>query len=388
MFKGDVLHMKKRVVIILLTVILSINCTFFQAASLSDMQKEQQRIETQQAEAANKKKELLNTVNRSQTQKYQVETQATSEQKSKETLELALNDINKQIQDLEALIIKSDDEYNAKCQQFLTRAKVMYQYSEVSYLQVLIESKNILDFIGRVQSVTKLLKSDKQLMDDINTDKLEIERNQKLREVACEEQKQLIKEKNQTLSSLSSEQSSLETSISTSNAEIERINKEEAQLQEDSNKIAKLIASLQIKSGAYVAGKMCWPAPSGDRYSSAYGPRIHPIYHTQSFHTGQDIPAPGGSNIVTANAGTVILVVEAYSSKTGYGAYVVVDHGGGISTLYGHSSKILVSVGQVVAQGEVIAKVGTSGASTGFHLHFEVRINGEHTDPKQYITLP
>lgn len=380
--------MKKKIAIVFLIIILSINYTLFQATSLSDMQEEQQRNEEQQSAAANKKKELLNTVNRSQTQKYQVEIQKTSEQKNKEALELALNNINKEIQDLETSIIQSDNEYQTKCEQFLTRAKVMYQYSEVSYLQVLIESKNILDFIGRVQSVTKLLKSDRQLMDDINAKKLETEKKQNLRTAALDVQKDLIKEKEQTLSSLSNEQSSLETSISQNKADIERLNKEEADLQEASKKIAKEIASLQINSGAYVDGKMCWPAPSGTRYSSLYGPRIHPIYNTQSFHTGVDIPSPGGTDIVAANTGTVILVVEAYSSKTGYGSYIVIDHGGGISTLYGHSSKILVSIGQTVSQGEVIAKIGTSGASTGYHLHFEVRINGEPTNPTQYITLP
>lgn len=380
--------MKKKIAIVLLTIVLSINCTLFQAASLSEMQEEQQRIEAQQAEAARKKNELLNTINKTKNQKYEVEAQKSSEQKNKESLEIALESINTEIKNLETDINKADEEYQNKCEQFLTRAKVMYQYSEVSYLQVLIESENLLDFINRVESITKLLKSDRQLMDDIKAKKAELEVNVGKREVAVEIQKNLIEEKEKAISTLSTEQLNLESSISKNNAEIEKLNREEAELQEASKKIAKEIALAQLNSGAYVGGKMAWPAPSGNRYSSLYGPRIHPIYQTQSFHTGVDIPAPGGTDIVAANTGKVILVVEAYTSKTGYGSYVVIDHGGGLSTLYGHSSKILVSTGQSVTRGQVIAKVGTTGASTGNHLHFEVRINGEPTNPTQYISLP
>ena len=108
----------------------------------------------------------------------------------------------------------------------------------------------------------------------------------------------------------------------------------------------------------------------------------HPIHKTRKFHTGIDIGgAPAGSNIVAATHGEVIYA----ASLGGYGLTVVLDHGGGISTMYAHASKILVSVGQKVNSGDVIAKVGSTGLSTGPHLHFEVKINGQHTDPWKYL---
>ena len=114
-----------------------------------------------------------------------------------------------------------------------------------------------------------------------------------------------------------------------------------------------------------------------------YGSRIHPIKKTQSFHTGVDIGAASGTNIVAAAAGKVI--VSTYNNA--YGNYVVVDHGGGMSTLYGHMSKRLVNVGDTVAAGSVLGLVGSTGYSTGPHLHFEVRLNGKHTSPNPYLGI-
>ena len=122
---------------------------------------------------------------------------------------------------------------------------------------------------------------------------------------------------------------------------------------------------------------MTFPAPSYTRVSSRYG------YRSSGFHGGVDLAAPGGSPILAARAGKVLTATYHYS----YGNYVIVDHGGGISTLYAHASKLLVKKGQTVKKGQQIAKVGTTGNSTGNHLHFEVRINGKRTNPEPYIGL-
>ena len=130
---------------------------------------------------------------------------------------------------------------------------------------------------------------------------------------------------------------------------------------------------------------MCWPSAASSYITSPFGYRIHPIYGSYKFHTGIDIGAYGGSNILAANSGRVMTVVYNYGT-TGYGCYVMVDHGGGIVTLYAHCSAILVQVGQYVERGQVIARVGTTGASTGNHLHFEVRVDGQYQEPLQYVT--
>ena len=133
---------------------------------------------------------------------------------------------------------------------------------------------------------------------------------------------------------------------------------------------------------AYIGGELAWPVPGYTKISSPYGMRTHPITKIYKLHTGVDISAPMGANFVAANDGVVVKA----EYNIAYGKMVVIDHGGGISTLYAHGSEILVEVGQTVKRGDAILKVGSTGYSTGPHAHFEVRINGVTTDPLPYIT--
>lgn len=132
----------------------------------------------------------------------------------------------------------------------------------------------------------------------------------------------------------------------------------------------------------YIGGVLAWPVPGYTRISSNYGMRTHPITGIYKLHTGVDISAPMGANFVAANDG--IVTKAGYNSA--YGNMVIIDHGGGISTLYAHGSEILVEVGQTVKRNEAVLKVGSTGYSTGPHAHFEVRINGVVTTPIEYIT--
>ena len=125
---------------------------------------------------------------------------------------------------------------------------------------------------------------------------------------------------------------------------------------------------------------MAWPVPAGGRITSPYGYRTYPDV---GLHTGLDIAIAQGNTIVAAEAGTVIRVING---TTGYGKYLMVNHGNGTVTLYAHTSKIVVAVGQTVARGQKIAEIGSTGFSTGPHLHFEVRINGKAVNPIGYIT--
>ena len=131
----------------------------------------------------------------------------------------------------------------------------------------------------------------------------------------------------------------------------------------------------------YTGGKFAWPVPSSGRITSNYGYRVHPVHKTKKFHSGLDIGAPYGTDIVAAADGTVTLATV----NGGYGKCIIINHGSGISTLYGHNSSLLVSSGAKVTRGQVIAKAGSTGVSTGPHCHFEVRINGATTDPLQYL---
>ena len=127
---------------------------------------------------------------------------------------------------------------------------------------------------------------------------------------------------------------------------------------------------------------MTWPAPGIYRITSPFGYRIHPILNTKKLHTGIDIGVPQGTKIVAAQSGTII-----YSDwYGGYGMVIMIDHGGGIVTLYGHNSKLIAKVGQKVDKGDAVSLSGTTGLSTGPHLHFEVRVNGQYVDPLTYVT--
>ena len=130
-------------------------------------------------------------------------------------------------------------------------------------------------------------------------------------------------------------------------------------------------------------GTFQWPVPSSHTITSNYGYRIHPISGTKKLHAGIDIGAPGGSNIIAADSVTVILSSFGYNG--GYGNYVIISHGNGITTRYAHCSNLFVSVGQTVTKGQPIAAVGSTGASTGNHCHFEVRINGGSKNPLNYL---
>ena len=135
---------------------------------------------------------------------------------------------------------------------------------------------------------------------------------------------------------------------------------------------------------SYDGGAFCWPAPSYTRVSSEYGYRIHPIYGTQKFHNGVDLAAPGGSPILAAYDGVVV----AATYNASMGNYVMIDHGDGLYTIYMHASSLLVSAGQSVSRGQKIALVGSTGNSTGNHLHFSVRLNGSYVSPWNYISRP
>ena len=133
----------------------------------------------------------------------------------------------------------------------------------------------------------------------------------------------------------------------------------------------------------YGGGPLKWPVPSSQKITSNYGYRVHPIYKTRRLHSGVDIGAPSGSNIVAAESGVVILASYGYNG--GYGNYMIISHGSGLTTRYAHCNSLAVSVGQTVSKGQVIGAVGSTGDSTGPHLHFEVRLNSASYDPLNYL---
>lgn len=305
------------------------------------------------------------------------------------------------------------------------RLCAMYMCSTTSYLEVLFEAKSFTDFLDRVVMVREIMSLDQQVLGEMQSLKEEIEgKKQLLEEQEQAEQKAKAdiitqkaaieenqREKEVLLTKLKEEQAKIE-------ADLEELERNSKELEET---IKKLVAEREAQerkkkeeerkrkeeerkkqerlkqegqknssrgsksddSGQYTGGTMTWPAPGYYSITSPFGYRTHPVLGGRRFHSGIDISGSGiyGSSAVAASSGTVILA-QYYG---GYGNCVIIDHGDGITTLYAHGSSILVSPGQSVKQGQAVLKIGSTGVSTGSHLHFEVRKNGSPVNPMNYL---
>jgi murein DD-endopeptidase MepM/ murein hydrolase activator NlpD len=257
----------------------------------------------------------------------------------------------------------------------------MYENSDFTYVDALAESNSVVDFLERLELISAVSKKDKEIIESIKEVKTDIEYKKQVATGEKEKVQDVVDESLKTINNLSASRANVDEEIKNINSRLDKLEDEEDKLLSQSNALVNQIKNLQRK-GKYAGGIMTWPCPSSSRISSYYGNRLHPILKKYKMHTGIDISASQGVSIVAANKGTVIMA----GWQGGYGNAVEIDHGGGITTLYAHCSKLLVGVGENVKAGETIAKVGSTGMSTGPHLHFEVRRNGSTTDPVRYVS--
>ncbi len=265
------------------------------------------------------------------------------------------------------------------------RLRTLYENGSVSYLDVLFNGTSFNDFLARFDLVKLLLKRDVELLKEVKrlreqcaSDKLRVEQT-KAEIVSLEAQ---TAARQVTLASRQVERTqtvqSLEQQKDAWQAAYWQFEAESKQLEEEIKRMIEASKG-QPSQGTGVFG---WPVPGHYTFTDTYGWRNDPFGgSTGNFHGGVDIAAPSGANIVAVDSGTV--AQAEYSG--GFGNMVLIDHGDGLFTLYAHASKLLVAKGQKVAKGETIAKVGSTGWSTGPHLHIEVRVNGERTDPMPYL---
>ena len=252
------------------------------------------------------------------------------------------------------------------------RLKVIDSNYSLEYIKIILSSESISDFFDNIYMVKKVVEQDKELLQTLDENKNELEKQQEKIESNKQQQEKLmdlLEEDNKILESEKQQVDELK-------AELE---KEENELE---SKIAELAAQSNIPEenlGVLTSGS--WPVPGHTRISSPYGNRIHPIFGTYKMHTGIDVPAPIGTPITSFDDGKVIFS----GVQRGYGNTVMIQHTDGKVTLYAHNSQNLVSVGQTVTKGQAIAKMGSTGNSTGSHLHFEIRINGKHVNPMNYL---
>ncbi|MBR5328795.1 MAG: peptidoglycan DD-metalloendopeptidase family protein [Firmicutes bacterium] len=302
--------------------------------------------------------------------------------------ELAIAEENLARQQEEYNEIKANLDQSQKALQ--NRVNAIYRNGDISYWDVLFSSENVQDFISGFIFLTKIVEEDQKIIDSIRENKilaeeklheLQVTRNEIValqieKEAEEAEYAKQAEAKLALLDVLESEQAALE----------KEIDEMEAQSGSIASEINSYYASLSASDPGYTytgSGIFTWPLSTGGTLTSNYGYRIHPISGVRKMHTGIDLAAPAGTPIVAAESGTVSLVRKL---GTGYGWYVVVSHGSNISTLYAHMSSIIVTQGQVVSRGQKLGGVGTTGSSTGNHLHFEVRVNGSHVSPWGYIS--
>ena len=285
-----------------------------------------------------------------------------------------------QIDVKEQLIAANEQTEREKYEIFKKRVRAMHEDGTVSYIGVVLGAENFYDLLSRIEVIERLVDYDDKVITDlvdtrngIISQKTELEQDKSEKDGVMADLLLLkrdlddqLAEQVAIINNLQAEEEKDIKAYEAAEAEQERINSE----------IKKQTAEL-AKISKYVGGNLGWPIPGYYTVTSPYGMRMHPVLKKWSLHTGTDIGAPKGVKIVAMNSGTILF--SGYSS--GYGNYITIDHGGGYVTLYAHMSKRAAEKGNKVKKGDVIGYVGSTGYSTGPHLHFEVIINGNTTDP-------
>lgn len=272
------------------------------------------------------------------------------------------------------------------------RVAAAYKYGQVAFLDAFMRAEDFSELVTTGYYVTAVLDSDRRivtriddLVDQVSAERREAEqlrvtaRDQEAAALASRDQVVAITERHRQLAAQARAQQEQRAALmSQLQSEAGRLAAAEAALEAESESLARELAASRWRAGAPGAGELVWP--TNGRVGSGFGWRTHPISGARRLHTGIDIGGPTGQPIYAAAEG---LVVQA-NWRGGYGLAVVIDHGGGLATLYAHNSRLLVSEGQVVSAGQQVSAMGSTGYSTGPHLHFEVRVDGQPRDPMEW----
>ena len=279
---------------------------------------------------------------------------------------------------------EAEAEEQAQYELFCERVRYMEEQGEVS---ILFSSKDFADLLDNAMMVEEIMDYDNQVMDQLIALREQIEQDKAELETARQEQQDAKAEQEAAQANLQAQESEVDALLSQISNQEDELEAREAQLRAASDAATAEIAAAERELAAQIANVpsesgFLWPLPGRYNLSSLFGSRKHPITGKANNHTGIDIPASSGTSILAAKSG----VVTTSTYNNSYGNYVVVSHSDGTSTLYAHMVRRNCSKGDTVSQGQVIGYVGTTGSSTGNHLHFEVRVNGSRVDPINYFT--
>ena len=391
-------------------------------SNLSEAQQEKKTLENDLQKA----KELIDSLKGSkediQSEVEKLDKQLNEISGKVKELESRLSKKRQEIADTESALNKAKEQEKKQYRNMKKRIQFMYENGQTSYVEMLLSADSFTDFLNAVEYITQISQYDRKMLKEYQNMQVTIADTQKTLETdyaslqslqaKVQEEKQAVaaleSAKKGELNDVADDLTDAQTVAKAYEAEIQAQNEVIAQIQAAQKRAAEQQAAQQQAQAAeenqgatdaagenqntaqnttpsgngQSTGSMMWPCPSSKRVTSDYGPRTSPTNGASSNHKGIDIGAAYGADIVAADGGTVL--VATYSSSGGN--YVIIDHGGGLCTVYMNASSLTVSAGQTVSKGQVIAKVGSTGISTGNHLHFGVTLNGVYVSPWGYVS--
>lgn len=391
-------------------------------SNLSEAQQEKKTLENDLQKA----KELIDSLKGSkediQSEVEKLDKQLNEISGKVKELESQLSKKRQEIADTESALNKTKEQEKKQYRNMKKRIQFMYENGQTSYVEMLLSADSFTDFLNAVEYITQISQYDRKMLKEYQNMQVTIADTQKTLETdyaslqslqaKVQEEKQAVaaleSAKKGELNDVADDLTDAQSVAKAYEAEIQAQNEVIAQIQAAQKRAAEQQAVQQQAQAAeenqgatdaagenqntaqnttpsgngQSTGSMMWPCPSSKRVTSDYGPRTSPTNGASSNHKGIDIGAAYGADIVAADGGTVL--VATYSSSGGN--YVIIDHGGGLCTVYMHASSLTVSAGQTVSKGQVIAKVGSTGISTGNHLHFGVTLNGVYVSPWGYVS--
>ena len=361
-----------------------------QAASTSQLKSRLAELKSARAEA-NAAVEALEGESEKYSEKiaaldYQIQSTRAELNATQKIIDSLTRDIADKQDELDETIAQLDE----KQELFETRIRVMYENGDTTYLEVLLSSEDFSDMLTNMEIVSQIMDYDKRIVEEykalkaqIETQKAALESDRKDKQDYADDLEQAYEEIEAQKKEYKALKAKVDSDLALKKAEAERMLREQDEINDEIAALSRQETAASGGGGGKVySGSLVWPCPSYSRISSQYGYRTHPISGTRKLHKGLDIAASSGNPVIAAASGTV---VKSYFSSS-YGNYVVISHGGGLMTAYAHMTRRLVSAWQTVAAGQQVGTVGSTGNSTGPHLHFEVYVGGSTTNPMNYFS--
>ena len=383
-----------------LVMTMSVMLSCLSVSAFAVTQSEIDALKSQKSQLASQKNSLQSTINSLQGQQNdQIALKNALDEKNAITVKQILN-LNEQIELHTQLIEQKTKEVDeaqkvadAQLEKYKVRVRAMEESGRYNYFEVLFGASSIGEFLSLIDDIGDIMRSDKELEDayrqsvaDLKAVKAEYEQAKAEMEDSKTELETLKAQQEKDIAEAASVIASLQGDISSNSSLLSQLSEQEKQLNADiQKKVDELNKQQEANkgnngSGSTVGtGNLVWPSYC-TYITSRQGPRTHPITGEYRNHGGTDIGASYGSAIYAADSGTVVRSADGWNG--GWGNYVIIDHGNGMQTLYAHMSSRAVSVGQTVSRGQTIGYVGSTGMSTGAHLHFEMYINGSRIDPQ------